>query len=394
MQGRSAFRMGLAASALALSCAGCISFEKTANYDYKFDERFRKSTQEIVERSGRAEKVALANGPAQVRPETAEFLQRHFARADELVMAHMAKQGGGRTHFFGFDEYSRRRAALLDFTLKLQPSLVLVDAKTAGALAFPSGKVFVYRPLAEGFVATPDGFDSVLLGILVHELIHVRDGHALEQWGTADSRKAWSSDQFLEGLSGITAVIPFLSVKYDIQYPLTYGAAKQLPSLSEFAADFGAVTLLDGAGYDSSRYVAFLADSSEASRIEGARKNPPTLLQQRVACLRQLSAERFESDVSSISVGSYEAGDQLVLTLDVKAQLAAAPLLDSPELLAKAYPGKPGLSDADRRRVVLDGMRKMAFLSCAIRASFPDIPLKDGVLNTPTFAPSMFVQYL
>ena len=390
----SRFSSNIVLAALAFCLVRCISISSTSSGDFDFEERFDKATKEIVKRSVQAEEAALTGQRASIDPKVAQFVQRHFVKADELVLAHMSavRKGLGASSFF-FNDYARRRTALLDFTLKLQPSLDIVESKSANATAFPSGRILLSRPLAEAFDVGKDGFDSVLLGILIHELIHVRDGHALEQWATSDGRKAWARDRAIGALASVTALIPFLSIKYDKQYPLTFGSAKQLPALSEYAADLGTVSLLDKAGLDSGRYIAFLFSMS-ADMTGSASKTGPKLLRERVACLANFSRNRFDQGLEGIVIGSSDGGDGIVQTFDVTLHHKIALLLDSPEALATAFPVKGEISDADRRSMLLALARKSAYLECAIRYSFPEVAVKEGILTTPTFDLIMFTPYL
>jgi hypothetical protein len=392
---RSRFLIGIALATLALCLVSCISISSTSNFDSGFKDRFDKATKQIVKRSIQAEEAALKGQRASVDPKVERFVQRHFVKADELVLAHIsaAKKELDHNSFANFsNDYATQRSALLDFTLKLQPSLVIVESKFANATAFPSGRILLNRPLAEAFDVNKEDFDSVLLGILIHELIHVRDGHALEQWATADSRRAWTKDKVIGALSSVTALTLVLSIKYDHQYPLTFKSAKQLPALSEYAADLGAVSLLDQAGFDSGPYIAFLSEMS-ANITTSASKNGPIFLRQRVECLANFAQNRFDEELPGLLVGSADAGDSLFQTLDLNFSHKIASLLDSPEALAKEIPGKPGMSDAERRRIGLMAARMVAYTGCAIRHTFPDVTVKEGLLVTPTFDLTMITQY-
>jgi hypothetical protein len=379
--------------AILLCLGGCISVSTTSTGDFDYDKRFRKAADSIVDRSKQAEQEALKQR-ATVRDAVDAYLQHHFTKADELVSTHVAVLRKSLRHsgslFSFFDDYGRRRATLLDFTLELRPSVEVVESKLATATAFPSGKVLVTRPLAEGFDTAKIGYDSVLLGVLMHEMIHVRDGHALEQWATADGRSAWARDRVLSGLSAITAIIPFFSVNYDVQYPLTFGAVKELPTLSEFAADLGAVSLMNVNGFDSARYVAFLSDlSASASASSGPGRD---LLRKRVECLGEFSRTTYRQPIRVLVVGSSKDGDNMRwVNLPTEDEVTA--LLDSPELLAKNITSTEKMSDAKRREILVDQMRKWMFISCALRNSFPNAPLKDGVLSTPTFDSNILFQY-
>jgi hypothetical protein len=373
--------------------AACVTITNTSTGDFDFKERFDKAAKEILARSKQAEEAALKGQRASVDPKVERFMRWHFAQADALVIAHMSQVKRALSGSASiFNDYAKRRATLLDFTMKLEPTLDFVESKLPNATAFPSGKVLISRPLAEAFNVNKEDYDSVLLGILIHELMHVRDGHALEQWATADGRQAWSRDQVLGAASALTTLIPFLTIRYDVQYPITFGAAKQLPALSEYAADLGAVSLLDRAGHESGRYIAFLSEMSAG--IQAGAGGKSGLLQQRVECLRAFSMNRFESDLQAIVIGSREAGDDVVQTWDLGVYRKATSLLDSPEALAKEFPAKPGTSDAERRNSLLAAVRKSAYSECAIRRSFPGIAPKDGVLTTPTFDVAIFIQHL
>jgi hypothetical protein len=375
--------------ALLFCLSGCISFHKTSTGDFDFGDRFRAATDSIMESSRNAEREALKNR-ATVSADVEAYLQRHFAKANELVSAHTSKvRAASGVGFAGFfDEYGRRRRILLDFTLKLTPSAEVVESKLANATAFPTGKVLVTRPLAEAFDTSKDGYDSVLLGVLLHELIHVRDGHALEQWATADGRSAWARDQVLAGLSAITAIIPFFSLKYDIEYPLTFGAAKELPTLSEFSADLGALSLMDANGFDSSRYVAFLSQLAPSGK--GTERQP---LRQRVNCLGEFSRARYQQPMRGVLIGSERQGDKMVATIDFPTEEKVASLLASPEQLAKEFTDETKLTDAERKEILVSRMRKWMFMSCALRHTFPKAKLQDGILPTPAFDSVILLQY-
>lgn len=390
----SRFLVSIASITLPLCLVSCFSFSRTSNYDSGFKDRFEKAAKEIVLRSLRAEEAALKGQRVSVDPKVMKFVQRHFAKADELVLAHALGVRKALSHggFFELNDYVERRSTLLDFSLKLQPSLDIIESKFANATAFPSGKILLNRPLAEAFDVNRDDFDDVLLGVLIHELIHVRDGHALEQWATSDGRHSWAKDKFIAAASSLTALIPFLTIKYDMQYPITFGSTAQLPALSEYAADLGAVSLLDKAGYNSGRYIAFLSEMS-ANIVRASSETGPSLLRQRVECLGNFSKSRFEEELQVIVIGSIDAGDQVIQSLDLRISYKIASILDSPEALAKEYPVKAEVSDADRRCLLLTEIRKNIYTGHAIRNAFPKALMKQGTLRTPTFDLMLFTQY-
>lgn len=379
-------KIKLALLAIPLLLAGCsISFSTTANYDADYDDRFRKATEAIVKKSKEVEEGATKLKAA-VRPQTEAYLRRHFEKADELVTAHTHAVERKLDHF---DDYSKRRATLLRYTLALKARYDIVEATAATATAFPTGRILVTRPLAEGFDTDKEGYDSVLLGVLLHELIHVRDGHALEQWAAADGRRAWAADRALSGLAALASILPGLSITHDIQYPLAFGAAKELPVLSEFAADMGAYLLLEKAGLQGARYVAFLAELDASARRSG---RPLDLLRHRVECLGAFARNSYQSELRSLAIGSEADGDDIIL-LQFPDPEETARTLDSPEDLARKITIKGELSHAERRNVALRELRRLMFTACAVRRSFPDAKIEGGHMSTPSFDVGKFIQY-
>jgi Peptidase family M48 len=365
--------------AAALCLAGCVSVSFSSKGDPEFETRFKASTEAILDRSKAAEAEALKKR-ATVSSDIDAYIRRHFAKADELVTAHASQvRNASRNNIF--DEYGKRRLVMLDFTLNRTANMEVVESNVATASAFPTGTVLVTRTLAQGFTVTETGFDSVLLGVLMHELIHVRDGHALEQWSTADGRTAWARDQVLSGLSAITSIIPFFSVKMSAEYSLTFGAVKELPVLSEFAADFGAVALLKANGFDSDAYIRFLTGIASMPAKEGKEN---ALLRKRVDCLNAFSRTSYEQTVHAVIAGSNKAREDVSILTLPKQELVVS-LMNSPEELAKLFTEKSDLSPEGRREALVNEMRKWMFMSCALRHTFPKAPVADGVMETPTF---------
>jgi len=375
--------------------SGCLSigFENTSTGDLDFGRRFDKATKEILAASKVIEQKALKSGRAPLDHRTSHFVQRHFAQADQIVTNHLLKVKAALAKASIFDEYANKREKLLTFTLELQPSLDVVESDVPEATAFPTGKILFARALAEACEPKSEGFDSILLGVLIHELMHVRDGHALEQWATADGRKAWSTDKALGALSKVTALIPVLSVKHDKHYPLSFRSAKQLPVLSEFAADMGAVRLLEEAGFDANRYIDFLTEMSTNAGKSGKTERS-RLLGMRVNALRCFSSDQFDREIEAIVVGSEKTEDSYSMIFNLSAPLKAAALLDSPDALALEYPGTPELSHVERRKMVLSVVQRSMFVVSAIRHSFPGVSVRDGVLIVPSFDMTMFTQHL
>jgi len=382
---------GMGGAFLTLFLCGCITFETTSTGDFDSEERYKKVIAEILKESEKSENKILGDQKLITDKELSNFVQRHFDKADEIVLRHAINARKSIPHIT-FNDYLDKRKALLDFTLKLNPTLVVVDSEFAFATAFPSGRVMISRTLARAFSAAEGEYDSGLLGILIHELIHVRDGHAIEQWATAEGRNAWVSDKVLGALANLTTLIPFLTVKYDIEYAQAFKSAKQLPELSEYAADLGAVSLLEKNGFEKVRYIAFLNEiNARLKASKEAAKEPFSWMQGRVDCLKLFSATQFKKGVSEIIIGSYDDGDKVFLNLDYSGIYKTIEELDNPSELRKRYRSLASLTDAQLRENVLGRLQKDMFTACAIQNTFSAIPVVDGVLVTPGFDLHIFI---
>ena len=296
---RLAKRPAWLAVTVAIGLTGCLRYETVGDAEIDFEDGFARTTQEIAARSVTAESAVLATGVATLEPKVDAFLQRHFARADELVRARTtALRDALAIPRLGSSIHEKYRLALLNYTLGLDANYVVLESEEISPTAFPSGRVIIPRGLTEAFYSDADEYDETLLGVFIHGLSHVRDGHAVEQWATADARRSWTGDRALGAVSALTALVPFVRLTYDIDYPIRFEASKELPTLSEFAADLRTVWTLERAGYDSRPYVSFLGDRAEGSgRGEGS-----SLLAQRSRCL-SLSTSTFDPSPSGVMVG-------------------------------------------------------------------------------------------
>jgi hypothetical protein len=378
---------------IAVLLCGCITIEKTANYDFSYKERLKTAIEEILRESEKSELQLFTGQRDKIDQEEFTFVRRHFSKANEIVLQHATEERQA-IPFVVFNEYLEKRKALFDYTLKLESKLSILEADIAYAVTFPSGRIVLSEPLARALYADNDEYNSVLLGILIHELVHVRDGHAIEQWATADGRNEWVSSKILGAMANASVLIPFLSLKYDLDYGVAFKSSKQLPELSEYAADLATALLLAQHGFSRDDYIAFLTKINAISRSsKAAAKEPFSWLQGRTACLKVLTATHFEEGVPKIVIGSKEDGDRVVWTLDVDIAYKKLTELDSPRALRQRYyfgtSQQP--SDAGLRRLALGDVQNTFFVACAIHNVFSDIKPVNGVLTTPGFDLSMFL---
>lgn len=381
------------AIALIILCLyGCISvkFDTHSTGDFDSKERLKKAIADILKDSEKSENEMLNGRIGNIDNEVIDFVQRHFYKANEIVLQHTV-EAEKAIPFVSFNDYLDKRKTLLAFTLKLNPTLVIVDSEFAFATAFPSGRVVLSQPLAKMLYVADGIFSNALLGILIHELVHIRDGHSIEQWATADGRNALVSDYLLGAMAKLTALIPILSIKYDIGYEQTFRSAKQLPKLSEFAADLGAVSLLEKNGFDKAEYIKFLESIYARSKTSKEVSNEPfSWMKERVDCLGLFFSTHFAEGLAGIVIGSAEDGDTIIQTHNNRLVYETITILDNPNELRRQFPILAALSDEGLRQTILLKLQGNMFTACAIQNTFSTSPIVEGVLTTPGFDLSMF----
>lgn len=361
----------LASLALATVLGGCITYERSGG-DWGLAERVERSIAEIISRSTDVETEIVLKSHAEISPQLRVYLNRHFKIADELVLARQKNI-----------EYSERQRLIFDITLKLPASLEIIESQKV-ATAFPNGKVLVGRTFVQGFTPQSTDLDPLLLGIFVHELTHIRDGHAIDQWATADNRQAWFTNSVLSGLAKLTTLTGLASVKYEHTFPFTYSGANQLPVLSEYAADLAVISILDMEDYNTERYVEHITQSAQFTEPS---LTPVQSIQakQRAKCLKLNFATEFDQGLKAVHAGSHKAGDNVVAIWDFKSAHTVVSMLRDPRAAE--------LSTKDRKNF-LGFARRSLFIECAVISSFPDVKPIDGVLEVLAFDLFMFSKYV
>lgn len=216
--------------------------------------------------------------PGLVNPDVMQRAVRHFERAEEIIAARASRR---RSHSDG-----SMHEFLVELTKPVKPRLVVLSTPHAFALAFPDGTVAVSDTLVALYAATGDSYNAALLGIFLHEMVHVSDAHSLEQWMTAAGRKAYISDQVAAVVSALTIIVPGISLEYSAPGADPSESAEDMAALTEYAADSAVMHLLRLHGYEPEAYVASLRSMVGVS----APKEPFTWLSKRVQCLERSSA--------------------------------------------------------------------------------------------------------
>ena len=375
--------------------ASCVSISKTSNYDFKSEERLKTSISEILKASRSAEQKLLEKNIGYVLDKNLLiFIDRHFLKANEIVLAHTKEVKNSIAFSIGMriDPYLEIRKKLIDFTVSINPSLLIIESSTASARTFPSGLVVLTRPLVEAYYYSTEGYNSALLGILIHEIIHIRDGHAIEQWAISDGRNELLVDNIFSVFSKFTMLLPLISVNYDIHYGASFKYGDHLGQLSEYAADLGTISLLAKNQFDYNDYFTFLSDVHRHTSMKNDENTEPfSWLNNRVGCLKYFSTLDFNEELPNIYIGNLEDVDGFVsfVNTDIKKMLLN---LDNPDKLRPLIRDNNKYSDHDIKELVAIYIQKHMFTVCALKNVF-SLNQSEGILKTPDFDWDIFSLY-
>jgi len=376
---------------VAVCLQGCVS--PAAGGDSERLGRLQKAIAEILKESAVAEDKLLKGHAAKLEARRAGYLQRHFAKADEIVTQH-APAIESADSFWTAGAYAGKRQVIRDYTARLKATLSVIESTQPFVVAFPSGQVVMSRSLAESFELVEESYDPLLLGILIHEFVHVRDGHAIEQWASADGRSVLLSVKALGSLADGATLIPPLSEQAGLEYAAEFGSVKQLPELSEYAADLAAISLLGEHRLDPGSYLAYLTKIQAATRNDMEIQGEPfAWLPGRTACFRVFSGVETLDGIAQIIIGSGAAAGSEMFAIDLQNIALAAKVADKPDELRAMFANPGSASDAQLRYKLLEQIRRNTFTACAIRKTFADYRVEDGILSVPGFDPMIFFRY-
>ena len=327
-------------------------------------------------------------GPAIYDPVKAQ--QEILARSKEVASAIVAKNGvpSSNTLRAILDSHlSVANAMVQDWltskaavkrqdrdSVVVAPNIMLVKSAEQSATAFADGTILVSAEFASGFdsYAAEKMSHPLLLAVLVHELIHIHDGHALQQWISADSRKAWIANVGLEWLSTLSIL-----ASSRLQFDFSHNSQSSLDSrflvpLSEFAADVATVKILIQNGVDAGQYYAFLDSRASATRSSGEIEGPhEPLLSKRARCLNLLRATNLDTELSGIP--TKRLNDEPGSVWEYWHVRQVHNYISNPVLPQKES-GTPA---------AIRAIRESMFLACALAAAFPGLSQDNGVLSTP-----------
>jgi len=258
-------------------------------------------------------------------------------------------------------------------TFSLTPRLAIAKLRSASATAFPTGTIIFSKTLAESFTPTETDTDPLLLAIFVHELAHVRDGHALNQWQTASARRSFLSTLALVTASDILSI--FLPGAFEFQSPLgqTSTSASSLTTLSEFAADLAVSSILEKESISVRPYLEYLGVAI-GSGSAAMTKSTKQLLRDRAECLALGLQNEFPKGMHDISLGDISAGDRFSIIWSISSSYELLENLRNDQITPP------------ESKVFAMGLARRSFqLHCAIARTFASASVRESKLVVPSF---------
>lgn len=303
-----------------------------------------------------------------------------------------------------------QRQVMLRHTSKLNPKLFVLNSTDVFVTSLPSGNVLMSSAFAQGFDMGSEKDKNIMFGVLLHELVHIFDGHAMMQWVAADGRVARVKDMQQDVLAKLVSVIPGININRQIGYSVQFRAGAQLGALSEFAADMGAVSIMLDQGRVAADYIDFIKQSaSDGSRKQTKSDQSTHMLTLRAMCLEKFGSNSQKSALKMIWIGSLGRNSEAVglpEIIDLEQVDSVRDILDDPSAVRKYLTDK-GIavsSDEENRNLLLTFIKKYSFIECAIRRVFPkSSPAPEAYVGTykeserwfvPDFDVVMFTQFL
>jgi len=182
-----------------------------------------------------------------------------------------------------------------------------------------------------------------------------------------------------------------------MKYGSSFKSVKHLASLSEYAADLGAMSLLKNHGFDPIAYLVFLDDVYTSAKLSESLKSAPfSWLEKRLECLMVFRDYKSIQSQPKIVIGSKEEGDDIIQTFESGSAQKLAQYFEAPTILRSVlskYDNVDGLSDQQLLELTILYIQKHKHSVCSIANTFPELPVKNGVLKTPSFDLWVFLQY-
>ena len=262
------------------------------------------------------------------------------------------------------------RGALMRRAGEVKVSLTIVVSPSAFAKAFPGGQIIVSDTLILALLQDTNLPSPALIGVLLHELIHVRHGHAAQQWMTSDGRIRFLQDQAASGLASLVSLIPGLSIKYNVGYYEQFALPDKLPILSEYAADLGTIFLLEHAGIDARPYEDYLRSILVHTKRSDSNFE---LLAGRVKCIGE------GRGIATTGVTALVLGDP-----DLKKSKSVS--------YQRHEDAERDLTSSDLSEVA--SARSFLYLTCAVRVGLRDlVTSKNRAIYAPYFDDGMFTEF-
>ncbi len=381
--------------AFALQVGAC-SVNITNTGDTRSELRKSKSLQEIIQESKRQELELLKNNEADVDANLKAYAQRHFSLADEtatkklrLYKKRLESRPNHDLTSFLLEDYHEDREFLLNASLSAPLTLTVVESNVA-AVAFPTGRVVINKALVESFFSSESEISNAFLGVLIHEIAHVRYAHSLKQWIAADGANALLTAKLIRGVTMASKLLPAFTIDYQFSEWPSYRNAEKLLSLSEFAADLITVRMLEEDGHAYRDYVEYLAHMNSSNSGD---ESSTSLLGKRISCLNLfVDAVGIDRTLSRIVIAPKSEHYNPTIRFDIDGmRLRYSEIQKQLEAQVLENVGDPSTQEklkSEQESLKLS-IRAVHFLACACQKTFSISP-QGGVLTVPNIDLIMF----
>ncbi len=373
---------------------GCISISTWGDYDPDVEDRATAAYNAIIDESRKVSEKLIKNNQSNINTDRIEYLSKNFSVAKEIADVHYDKirkstANTGRNAFLPAS--IRQRRTVLSLSTAINPTIHVIKSANVSAIAFPSGEIVITDALLSTFDISSTDYNDALIGILVHELIHIFDGHSADQWATAEGRRRFLVNQGMNIAGSVFQFMPFLSMSHNVNLGSSYQTAREIPKIFESVADLGAIELLISKGRDPFQYTTFLRTIDAASNVASQNKKEPfAWLADRLKCIDSLPSKKFDFDIDLLIIGDPEKESEFA-SIQIPSKIVGA--LDDPIELRKIIKAENSKTDAEIKKEAIDFLQKLSFSLCAIKASFPKSKTDGRVLKIPSFDVNSFIQF-
>jgi hypothetical protein len=187
-----------------------------------------------------------------------------------------------------FEESNRSLVAYhrLNFFKDVPIKIRIFSISSPLSLSYPNGEIHFSRSILDGGLSYSAKNKAQLVGLVVHEFIHVIQGHVGYQWATIMAYEDFQKKRFLSQLTNLTSILP-LSYQFNVYSTRDLSEIMLTNLVIENIADVTAILLLEYMGYNPEEYINILKGLL-LHTTKNVRRENTLWLYHRINCLEQM----------------------------------------------------------------------------------------------------------